>query len=287
MSMPGFGHASRVLPGTDLAKARNADAASEARERARQTSTDGPELRSSRCTSGTEEVRSARLLGAEDWRHLARQGDADSVLGGAKFRLSVRACSREEFMDASCFEIVSVPMELRRRAARPRESRETRAILDDLRRIVQVLRESSRAAEAELGVSGAQLFVLRALAAAPALSLSELTQRTHTHQSTVSVVVKRLVRHKFVRRRASDSDRRRVELELTQAGRGLLERAPLAAQDRLIGGLARLERDERRTLASGLRRLVTEMQLAHTAPAMFFEDAPADGARERPGHARA
>jgi DNA-binding MarR family transcriptional regulator len=175
----------------------------------------------------------------------------------------------------------------RRRAAQPRESRETRAILDDLRRIVQMLRESSRAAEAELGVSGAQLFVLRALAAAPALSISELTQRTHTHQSTVSVVVKRLVQHKFVRRRASDTDRRRVELELTRAGRGLLERAPLAAQDQLIGGLSRLELDERRALANGLRRLVTAMQLAHAAPVMFFEDAPADGARERSGHSRA
>ncbi|HEY6881392.1 MAG TPA: hypothetical protein VI299_25380, partial [Polyangiales bacterium] len=45
------------------------------------------------------------------------------------------------------------------------------SVLDDLRRIFQVLRESSRAAERSLGVTGAQLFALRALAEAEQLSL--------------------------------------------------------------------------------------------------------------------
>ena len=57
-------------------------------------------------------------------------------------------------------------------------------VLDSLRRIVQALRgESSRRAEQDLGVSGAQLFVLDALALAPALSVNELAYRTRTHQN--------------------------------------------------------------------------------------------------------
>jgi DNA-binding MarR family transcriptional regulator len=145
-------------------------------------------------------------------------------------------------------------------------------VLDHLRRIVRVLRESSRAAEGLLGVSGAQLFVLRTLASAPAISLNDLAARTRTHQSTVSVVVSRLVARRLVRRHQSQTDGRRVELSLSPKGRSLLERAPLAAQDALIGGIERLPHAQRASLAATLGALVGAMKLDDEAPAMFFEE---------------
>jgi DNA-binding MarR family transcriptional regulator len=152
------------------------------------------------------------------------------------------------------------------------------SILDDLRRIVRVLRESSRAAEQEVGVSGAQLFVLRTLAqpdargGLPALTLSELSARTRTHQSTASVVVKRLVERGLVSRAPSPRDARCLQLRLTKRGQRLLERAPLAAQDRLILGIDRLKPAEQKRLASALHELVAAMQLSDQAPVMFFEE---------------
>jgi len=151
-------------------------------------------------------------------------------------------------------------------------SRETLLVLDHLRRIVRTLRESSRAAEVRFGVTGAQLFVLRALAGAAPSSLNEVAARTHTHQSTVSVVVKRLVARGLVRRATATSDARRVELTLTARGRTVLARAPLAAQDRLIAGLEMLTSADRDRLATTLGRLVTAMGLGAAAPGMFFED---------------
>src|SRR3954449_11206732 len=79
-----------------------------------------------------------------------------------------------------------------------------RDVMDAIRRIVRVLRVSSRAAEKQGGLSGAQLFVLHKLADAPALSLNELADRTRTHQSSVSVVVQRLVDRELVARARSD-----------------------------------------------------------------------------------
>src|SRR6188508_2107958 len=73
--------------------------------------------------------------------------------------------------------------------ARPHE---TRAILDAVRRIVRDLHESSRASEKQVGLSGAQLFVLQTLAQSPGASLNDLAARTHTHQSSVSTVVAKL-----------------------------------------------------------------------------------------------
>ena len=58
----------------------------------------------------------------------------------------------------------------------------TRQVLDSIRRIVQLLRESSREA-GKHGLSGAQLFVLRTLAESPGLSLNKLEERTRTHKS--------------------------------------------------------------------------------------------------------
>jgi DNA-binding MarR family transcriptional regulator len=151
-------------------------------------------------------------------------------------------------------------------------SAEVTRVLDDLRRIVRTLRTASRAAEVVLGVSGAQLFVLKTLAASPGIALSELAARTRTHQSTVSVVVKRLVAAGFVARTTARDDRRRIALTPTARGRALLKRAPGAAQERLIDGIERLPRAQQKALSAALRSLVGAMQLEDEAPQMFFED---------------
>jgi DNA-binding MarR family transcriptional regulator len=159
-----------------------------------------------------------------------------------------------------------------------------RGVLDAIRRIVRALRESSRDAEAKLGLSGAQLFVLQRLASAPApLSLNELADRTLTHQSTVSVVVTRLVAGGLVSRGRDGGDGRRVEIALTARGRAALKRAPAAAQDRLIAALGAVGPTARRTLARELGRLIEAMALPAQAPPMFFEPARKGAARKAQG----
>jgi DNA-binding MarR family transcriptional regulator len=99
-------------------------------------------------------------------------------------------------------------------------------VMNALRRIVRDLRLGTRDAERTAGVSGAQLFVLQALNERPAASLDDLAERTLTDQSSVSVVVHRLIDRKLVASRVSSVDARRVELSLTASGRRLLAGAP-------------------------------------------------------------
>jgi MarR family transcriptional regulator, lower aerobic nicotinate degradation pathway regulator len=146
----------------------------------------------------------------------------------------------------------------------------TREVLDSVRRIVRALRESSRAAERSVGLGGAQLFVLQRLAGAPALSINELADRTLTHQSSVSVVVSRLVQAGLVARTRATTDGRRAQISLTAAGRAVLSRAPAAAQDRLIGALGVLGGPARKELARQLGQLVEAMALPPQHPPMFF-----------------
>src|SRR5579859_3939824 len=106
--------------------------------------------------------------------------------------------------------------------------------LNVLRSIVRSFRLNTRMIESKLGISAAQLYVLQQLNDRPALSLSDIADRTGTHQSSASVVVRRLTERGFVQRSTAKADRRRVELELTDAGRELLKQAPKTIQGDLI-----------------------------------------------------
>jgi DNA-binding MarR family transcriptional regulator len=151
--------------------------------------------------------------------------------------------------------------------------RDIQAILDGVRYLVQRLRESSREAERRIGLTAAQLFVLQHLRASDDLSINDLAARTYTHQSSVSVVVSRLVRRGLVRRRQTPGDARRWSLSLSDAGRRALKNAPEASQADIIHALQRLPDRTRRELARAMRRLTHDMG-AGDEQAMFFEAHP-------------
>src|SRR6476661_931465 len=82
------------------------------------------------------------------------------------------------------------------------------AAMDALRRIVRSLRIAERHSEAMLGVTTAQLFVLREVDKAEKITVSELAQRTATAQSSVSEVLTRLAARGLVTRTRPLADRR-------------------------------------------------------------------------------
>jgi DNA-binding MarR family transcriptional regulator len=141
--------------------------------------------------------------------------------------------------------------------------------LDGIRQLVSAIRSSARRAERELGVSGAQLFVLHQLAEGPAASLNQLAERTYTHQSSVSVVVRRLVERGLVTRRASSRDARRIEIALSGSGRTLLRRSGPAVQVRIIDAMGQLSPTQRKQLATSLRLLIKQMGLSGTPAPMI------------------
>jgi DNA-binding MarR family transcriptional regulator len=149
---------------------------------------------------------------------------------------------------------------------------DSQRILDALRRLVQILRRSDRAAQEAAGLSAAQLFVLSELRKSPALSLQDLALRTRTDQSSVSVVVTRLVEAGLVARVRASTDARRLELTLTAAGHRALKKTPLVAQEQLLSIFDRLKPAERKQFAATFTRILEEMGAADEAPPMFFED---------------
>ena len=161
---------------------------------------------------------------------------------------------------------------------------EVRDALDALRLIVQALRLGAREGERRAGLSSAQLFALQRIAENPQASINDLAALTFTHQSSVSVVIQRLVERGLVVKVAASDDRRRQLLALTPRGRRAIGRAPEAVQDRLIAALSALPRSRRRALAQSLREVALGVAPGKLAPPppMLFEEAQRPRSRQRP-----
>lgn len=139
--------------------------------------------------------------------------------------------------------------------------------LNAVRSIVRALRINTRAMELRTGMSLAQIFVLQELARTPVHSLNDLAQRTATHQSSVSVVVSRLLERGLLTRTASNGDHRRVEIAITDAGRELLARTPTTVQAQLAEALTQMDDARRRSLAELLETWLAAAKIDLAAPA--------------------
>lgn len=150
-------------------------------------------------------------------------------------------------------------------------SDEAQIIMDSLRRIVQALRRSSVRTEQVSPMTGAQALILRHVGARDGLSINDLAGLTFTHQSTVSEVVGRLEALGLLSRRRAPDDGRRVELQLTEAGRAAQQTVETTAQEGLMEALNRLPRRTLASLAAGLEAWTVEAGLGEEPAVMFFE----------------
>lgn len=152
-------------------------------------------------------------------------------------------------------------------------------VLEAIRKFVQALRRSSRQAEQDHGLTGAQLFVLQKLRESGVpLTLGELAERTLTHSSSVSVVVTRLVDRGFVLRHISTADARCASIRLSAKGLAFLsKKSPRTAQERLAQALERMPAERRKLLADLLGSVIDDAGFSQDVAPMFFEETPHAG----------
>jgi DNA-binding MarR family transcriptional regulator len=145
-------------------------------------------------------------------------------------------------------------------------------VLDAFRSLVKALRLADRAGLKRHGLGSAQMFVLHELNRDAPLSINDLAARTATDQSTVSVVVNKLVAKGFVASARSDSDGRRAELVLTAKGKQLVRKLPPPIQHLLITGVQRLSPARASDLADMFEQIVGGLGDRDEIAPMFFED---------------
>ena len=154
-------------------------------------------------------------------------------------------------------------------------------IIDNLRRVFQVVNGQSKKAERETGLTGPQLWAIKMIAQGAPIMVSELARQMYLHPATVVGILDRLEARGLVIRVRSTSDRRVVRVELTRQGEALVIRAPEVAQGLLVAGLERLPAEELKNIASGLNQMVEILGAQEIPPKLMRSpeiNEPAHGA---------
>lgn len=151
---------------------------------------------------------------------------------------------------------------------------EAHSVLNSFRRLVKSLRLADRAGLKEYGLGASQLYVLHELKRDAPLSVNDLAARMATDQSTVSVVVAKLIEKGFVAREKSETDARRLDLTLTAKGHLTARNLPPPIQHLIIEGVQRLPRAKAKALAESLQDICEVLGIADEHPPMLMDDPP-------------
>lgn len=143
-------------------------------------------------------------------------------------------------------------------------------IIDDLRRVFQVVNEFSKIAERDTGLTGPQLWAIKVISQWGPIRVSDLARRMYLHPTTVVGILDRLEKHNLVSRTRSTTDRRVVEVDLTAQGRELVEKAPEVAQGLLVKGLELLPGDRLNYIAGALHDLVSILGAQDMPPRLLL-----------------
>jgi DNA-binding MarR family transcriptional regulator len=156
-------------------------------------------------------------------------------------------------------------------AGRAAKRTDTTEIVQGLRRIVKALHTYSQDVRNAYGLTGAQLWALKALRGGR-MSTGRLAAALAVHQSSVSILVDRLDKRGLVRRIRGRLDHRFVDIELTRRGAALAADAPEAAQGRLLHALEAMPAREVRSIRRAVDRLVQAMEATDVHARFFFAD---------------
>jgi len=143
-------------------------------------------------------------------------------------------------------------------------------IVNNLRRVFQVLVEQAKNAEEKTGLTSSQLWAMKEIAAAGSLKGAELARRMFIHPATVVNLVDRLEERGLVVRVRSKTDRRVVDIELTDDGANLVRNSPEIVQDILVKGLGKLPDKNVSQVSEGLKQLVAVLGVENEPPRMIM-----------------
>lgn len=135
-------------------------------------------------------------------------------------------------------------------------------ILRSIRRIIRSVSLQSKRLSKATGLTLPQIAVLRAIESSPQheLSVAGISRNVQLSSPTVSGILDRLERAGLVVRERGSTDRRKVWLHLTDAGRTKLADTPAPLQDRFVMHLMELPQERQQELLDALTQVVELME---------------------------
>lgn len=159
------------------------------------------------------------------------------------------------------------------RGRNPLESR-SQAALVALRRILRVTELSARKLAHESDLTASQLLVMQHVGQATKALPSAIAKAVDLKQATVTVLVNKLEEAGLVTRWRDTEDRRRVWVQLTEAGQSALIRSPDLLQNRFEKAFDNLADWEQAMIISALQRIAAllDAESIEAAPILDIGD---------------
>jgi DNA-binding MarR family transcriptional regulator len=131
-----------------------------------------------------------------------------------------------------------------------------------LRRILRATELNSRLLASQTGLTTSQFIILQIVARESSVLPSAVAKSAGLTQATVTSLVDKLERHGLVNRRRDTEDRRRIWIEVTEAGRRALAASPDLLQDRFQAAFCKLAGWEQAMIVAALERVSTMLNAA-------------------------
>jgi len=146
--------------------------------------------------------------------------------------------------------------------------------LVSIRQILRATELHGKALRVATGLKTSQLLVLQALEDSPDLTVGEITAQVHMAQATVTMIVAKLEDQGLVTRTRGTSDKRKVFVNLTDAGRKILDRAPEALHQRFAEQFEPLKKWEKTMLVASLQRVASMLDASDIDAAPILQFGP-------------
>lgn len=132
-------------------------------------------------------------------------------------------------------------------------------LLISLRRVIRAISIHSRQLNKESGLTGPQLLVMRKIEELDAPLAKQIAQEITVSAATVTTILDRLENRDLVIRTRSKTDKRKVHLSLSDAGKAVLSASPQPLQEHFIKRYQDLEEWEQTQLLSSVERIASMM----------------------------
>jgi DNA-binding MarR family transcriptional regulator len=132
-------------------------------------------------------------------------------------------------------------------------------LLISLRRVIRAIDIHSRQLNKQSGLTGPQLMVMQKIAQLEAPLAKQVAQEITLSPATVTTIIDRLESRGLVVRTRSETDKRKVHLSLSEAGKALLSQSPKPLQEHFIKRYQNLEEWEQSQLLSAVERIASMM----------------------------
>lgn len=135
-----------------------------------------------------------------------------------------------------------------------------RDVLVALRRIIRATDLHSKYLVKTTGLTAAQLLLMRSIQEKGAVAIGELAEEIHLSQATVTTILDRLEDRQLLARNRSTEDKRRIHVDLTEAGFALLKKSDVPLlRENFVRKFSDMEEWQQAQLVSSLLRVAEMM----------------------------